>query len=444
MRLLFVLPEYFPHTGGGIATFYQHLLPELVRQGHTVRVIVGSAFTSKLPAYEADGVSVEFLDDRAVSANLNKFDRYCAIPELQRHLAAAWTLWEQADKGASYDLVETTDWGLLFVPWVVESNSPPLVVQLHASIGQIDFYDPKAGDELQGSMIRILEAQLLGLAEEVQTYSRANAASWSELIGREVTYCPPAWTAANVTPEKAKISANGLVVGRVQYWKGPTVLCEALRLLGSSAPAIDWVGRDSSYGEVGGSMSAYLTQNYSEIWGTKLRSLGSLPPLETAKAQAGASFAIVPSIWDVFNYTCIEAMGYSRVVLCSDGAGASSSIDDGINGLVFEKNNPKSLAEKIDYFNNMSASAREEMGRKARETVTTLLAPDRIASQRIAAYERAIAKGKFGASAHSWLVDAVCPQSSLKEPLAFLDNLPLKTISKYILRRSLQKIGRKL
>src|SRR5262245_34160558 len=98
MNLLFVIPEYPPHAGGGIVTYYGNLLPELVKQGHQVHAIVGSAFTSQLSSYEADGVTVEFLDHVAVDANLSKFSRYAALPELQRHLAAAWTAFEQVQR----------------------------------------------------------------------------------------------------------------------------------------------------------------------------------------------------------------------------------------------------------------------------------------------------------------------------------------------------------
>jgi glycosyltransferase involved in cell wall biosynthesis len=441
MKLLFVLPEYLPHSGGGIVTFYQHALPELVRQGHQVKVLVGSAFTAKLPDYEADGVAVEFLDDRAVTANLPKFDRYRAIPEFQRHLAAAWTAWEQVNRGEGFDLVETTDWGLLFVPWIVKS-SIPVVVQLHASIGQIDFYDPRRGDELQGNLTRLLEVELLSIADELQANSQLNAFAWSELTNREVVYIPPAWSPSANIASQSNLSPNGLVVGRVQYWKGPTVLCEALRHLGDSAPQINWIGRDSSYRENGGLMSAYLAQKYPDIWGNKLRAIGALSQTETALAQSNAAFAIVPSIWDVFNYTCIEAMGYGRVVLCSQGAGAAGLITDKVNGLVFESNDPKSLADKLNYVRNMSIEERQQMGEKAKETIEKTLDPVTVVKARIAAYQKAIARGKFPKSPCSWLLNAVSPQKPVERSLAFLDNLPLKDIVRYAFDRSLKKIKR--
>lgn len=437
MKILFILPEYLPHTGGGIVTFYRNVLPELVRQGHQVHVIAGSAFTSKSASYEADGVTVEFLDSDLVTLNLDKFARYHATPELQRHLAAAWTAWEQV-QGQSYDLVETTDWGLLFVPWVVEATSPPTVVQLHGSVGQIDFYDPRPGDELQGNLTRLLEVGLLSTADELQTYSQLNAQAWSQLTNREVVYIPPAWGISSNSSQLEEKSSNGLVVGRIQYWKGPTVLCEALRLLGDTAPTIDWVGRDTAYQD-NVSMSSYLAQTYPDIWAVKIRPLGSRSLEATARLQAEASYIAVPSIWDVFNYTCVEGMGYAQAVLCSQGAGAASLIADKFNGLTFPAGNPKALAESINYLHSMSVDERSQMGKAARKTVQTKLEPSSIVRQRIETYEKLIQRGKATVRPNSWLSEAVSPGKSLKQPLAFLEHLPLRELGTYVLHRSLKK-----
>lgn len=436
MRLLFILPEYLPLTGGGIVTFYRNVLPELVRQGHQVHVLVGSAFTSKLPSYEAEGITVEFLDTDAVTANLDRFNQYHVAPEFQRHLSAAWTAWEQVNQGKNYDLVETTDWGLLFVPWVV-ADSPPTVVQLHGSIGQIDFYDPRQGDELQGNLTRVLEVGLLSTADELQTYSQLNAQAWSQLTNREVVYIPPAWCPDSNLEQPREKSLNGLVVGRIQHWKGPTVLCEALRLLGDAAPTIDWVGRDTSY-KNGGSMSNYLAQTYPDIWGVKIRPVGSRPFKETARLQAEASFIAVPSIWDVFNYTCVEGMGCPQVVLCSQGAGAASLITDKVNGLVFPADNPEALAESINYLHSMSVDEHRQMGEAAQQ-IQTELDPSRIVRQRIEAYEKLIQRGKFPVRPNPWLLKAVSPGRPLKQPLEFLEHLPLRELSTYVLRRSIKK-----
>jgi glycosyltransferase involved in cell wall biosynthesis len=437
MKLLFILPEYPPYSAGGIATFYKYLLPELSNQGCQVHVLVGSAFTSAQSSYELDGVSVEFLETSRVDASLSKFNRYSAIPELQRHLAAAWATWEQAQAGKGYDVVETTDWGLLFVPWIASFESSPTLVQFHASIGQIDFYDPQVDNQLSGSFVRMLETNLLPFADELQTPSTANAQAWRQLIGRDVNYIPPAFPVSSNSHTFLQ-STHGLVAGRVQYWKGPTVLCEALKILGDEAPQIEWIGRDTAYQEVGLSMSNHLKQAYPDVWGVTVHARGQLPSDEVYQLQTKAGFIIVPSIWDVFNYTCVEGMAQGKIVLCSQGAGASELITNGVNGLTFLPNDARSLAQCLDTFLRLNWAEREQMGQLAQETIRSRLSPDQIVQQRLKAYNQLHQRGKFAVRPNTWLLDAVSPGLSV-DPFAFLNQLPLKSLSHHVLKRSIEK-----
>jgi len=438
MKILFVIPEYPPHSGGGIIAFYRHLIPELSHYGHQIRVLVGSSCTPNLPSYKENGVEIDFLDTNLVDTYVNKFDHYKAIPEFQRHLAASWAAWEQVNGGDGYDLVEVSDWGMLFVPWIVSTNSPPTIVQLHASIGQIDFYDPQLDSQLQGNLIRLLESNLLSNADELQTYSQSNAQAWKNITNRNVNYIPPALPIMPIIKPPVQ-STNGLVVGRVQYWKGVTILCEALRLLGNKAATIDWIGRDTAYRDSKSSMSAYLIENYSDIWQKKVNPLGTFSPEETRQLQASAKFIIVPSIWDVFNYTCVEGMAQGQVVLCSEGAGASGLIINAVNGLTFKANDAQSLANALETVMSWSPAKLEEVGNAAKETILKTLDPQLIAQKRIDAYENLLKRGKSEARPNQWLIDAVSPQKKLDNPLAFLDRLPLRELISYTINRSIRK-----
>ena len=446
MKLLFVIPEYPPHYGGGIASFYQQLLPNLAYAQHQITVLVGNAFTTKSLDYQQDSVKVKFLDTDLVNTYLRKFDHYRAIPELQRHLATAWAAWEQVDGGKGYDLVEVTDWGMLFAPWIVSPDSPSTVVQLHASIGQIDFYDPQHDCQLQSHFTRLLESNLLSVADELQANSQSNAKAWQQLTNRDVRCIPPSLSlgvARSPQNYPQSNSNNGLVVGRIQHWKGVTVLCEALRLLEDKAPNIDWVGRDTVYRESTSSMTSYLEQNYSDIWGKYIHPVGTFLPEKTNQIQAEAKFIIVPSIWDVFNFACVEGMALGKVVLCSQGAGASGLITHEINGLVFKENDPQSLATCLETVMGWSPSKLEEVGMAAKQTIKVDLNPKLIAQKRIEAYKDLIGRGKYPIKPNQWLIDAVSPHKKLDKQLAFLDRLPLSELVKYTIHRSLKKILKK-
>ena len=441
MRLLFVLPEYPPDHGGGIVTFYEALLPELVRQGHTVDVLLGSAFVHGGAPYEREGVSVRFLETDRFRRFIASFRHYGMVPELQRHLAAAWALHEQADGGAGYDAVEVVDWGLLFVPWVVEARVPA-VVQMHGSTGQIDFRDPSPAGALQGHLTRLLEAGVLRGADALHTHSIANQREWEAVTGREVDYLPPPLASGEGRAERLadrSQGADGLVVGRIQKWKGPTVLCEALEQLGEEAPRVQWVGRDTVFGESGGSMDAYLRTTYPSVWGEQVTPIGQVPPADVARRQAEAGFVVVPSLWDVYNLTAVEAMGQGAVVVCSTGAGASDLIEDGVNGFTFACGDASALAAALRRVLVLSSSERDVLSAAARATVVDRLAPQTVAAQKVEAYEAA-AQRAGALPIDPWSSAAVWPGRSAEDPLAFLDHQPLRDIVSYAVRR----VGSKL
>lgn len=444
MKALFVLPEYFPQSGGGIATFYQFLLPELARQGLEIHVIVGSPFTPEIQAFCQGEVKVQYLDKSIFQTFLSKFSHYYGITHLSKYLASAWATYHQA-QSIDCDLIDTTDWGLSFIPWTILDDSPPTLVQCHGSIGQIDSYDPIFDQLGFSQMVRLIESSILSLTECVITHSTLNSTYWNNLLNRSILCIPPAfpvfcdqhrsdWSCSD------KTLCRGLVVGRIQYWKGVTILCEALKQMGDTAPEIDWIGRDVVYRDSSQSMSAYLSQVYPEIWGKKVRPLGTYSAEETRYFQSQVAFILVPSIWDVFNFTCVEGMALSKPVLCSRGAGASDLIEDGVNGFTFAPDDPADLALVLRKVMSLSEQERQSMGEAARSTIETQLDPTKVAQQRIEVYKNLIRYGKSAQQFNPWLVNALSPQKRIANPLAFLDQFPLSELTQYLGRRFLKKV----
>jgi len=445
MKVLYVLPEFPPQYAGGVATYYKALIPAMAAEGHEVDVLVGSAFTGNRSRRQENGYSVEFLNVERRRRAFEDYTAYEAMPSLRRTLAAAWALSRQSDGGEGYDVVETTDFGLLFLPWVTSDSTPPILVQLHASSGQVDAHEPKEGKALEGHLTRLLEMQGLAHAKGLQSNGRPNAQEWSDRLGREVWYEPPPLCQQEVPSSEntdLDAEAEGFVAGRIQYWKGPTVLCEAQAQLGNDAPRIDWAGRDTAYRSVGSSMSNYLSEAYPDVWGSSVRPVGQIAPERVAERQAAAEFVVVPSLWDVFNYTAAEAMRAGSVVICSDGAGAAELITHGENGFIFPVEDAEALAEVIRIASNLSKKERKAIGYAAQETVRQRLDPRAIAKDREDIYQKT-QETEVRTSAPSWLAEAIKPNGAFEissRPLAFLDELPLRSLGRYVIRRSWKKL----
>ena len=440
MRLLILTPEY-DGSGGGIMTFYQALVPALQNAGASVRVIEGSAFhsASDNSVRWPNGTRVETLEQDRLHRWHARFGHLSATPGLRRYLAAAWAMWEQAGFGEDVDIVEACDWGLLFVPPAMDA-ARPLLVQCHGSAGQISEHDPMTGEETQDTLIRLLERMILSEVDALQTSSCTNALYWRENTRRNVSSILPAW-AEPLTEPVQTLSGRGLVLGRLQRWKGPQVLCDALEFLGRRAPVIDWIGRDTPWGTRNGSTADHLSCAYPDIWAKRIVHHRPVAAAEAHRRQACALFNVVPSTWDVFNFTAVEAMASGRPAIVSTGAGAGELIEDGVNGYVFPAGDAETLAAKIDRILSEGHDRHAEIGRAARETIRHALDPATIAAQRLAVYHATIDRFRSDKAPSCSPFGEICRPKDCPavDDGAFLEQVPLRTLVRHVIKRSGKK-----
>jgi glycosyltransferase involved in cell wall biosynthesis len=438
VHLVIATPEYPPHPTGGIAAFYRALTPALARAGCDVTVVVASPFADDFPAYEHDGVQVRCVPRAAIRARADDMPHLSAAPVFRRWLAAA-----RASRDVVADIdpdcVETTDFGLQAVPFLAAGFPCPVVVQCHGSLGQISEREPRRPEiELDLALARLIEAVVLRLAADVQTYGTANAAEWAGRLGRRVRVLPPPLAAGERAPDEP--GAGGLVVARIQSWKGPVVLCDALRQ-SPDGPSLTWVGRDTETAPDGGSLSAYLARQYPDVWGSRITPVGALSRADVAEKQRRARFAVVPSDWDVFNLAGAEAMRAGRVLIASDGAGVSELIEPGRNGFVFNAGDAGDLASALARVHALSPEEAAEIGRRARATVAAVLAPDVSAAAHLQVV-RTLASEPAGAAqaAPDWVQAFVSGHESGRVTAAFLDQMSLRDLSKYLGRRASERL----
>lgn len=439
MRLRFVLPEYDRDVGGGIVTFYRQLLPALVRAGHRVDVIVGSGVDVRASADPRmlDGVHVESLTAAALSSALRRLPHLQAMPLVQRLVAGAWAMWEQIGGAADADVVEVADWGLLFAPWVTRGG-PPVVIQAHGSSGQLAWHDPMRGQEAQAVFLQMIEALGVAQADAVQTYSSANAAVWEALTDRRVDCLRPAWAPSPPLAEATATAtrAEFLVLGRVQRWKGPDTLCEAVSLLKSRRVQVEWIGRDAPYGRRDRSTAQYLAQRWPRIWGHQVVHEAQQPPAVVAARQRAAAYVVVPSLWDVFNFTGVEGLTAGVPVVCSTGAGCHELIESGVSGLTFTAGDATSLAMAMDAALSQSPDARRAMTEAALASVTRALSVDDRVEERIRAYANLQAECSPRGASRDVLRALLGPVAAEREgDWAFLDELPARAIARNLAAR---------
>jgi glycogen synthase len=160
------------------------------------------------------------------------------------------------------------------------------------------------------------------------------------------------------------------------------------------------------------------------------------------RRQSSALFNIVPSTWDVFNFTAVEAMASGRPTIVSTGAGASELIEDGVNGFLFANEDSDSLAEAMQRVLSESPARLAEIGQAGRNTIRAALDPSTTAAKRVAVYRAAIDafRARQPAPIGGWL-GAICrPSEGVENDMSFLENLPLRALTKHVATRISRKV----
>jgi glycosyltransferase involved in cell wall biosynthesis len=438
MNILFFLPEFYPHAGGGISTYYLNYIEAIKHHCDEIRVIVGSGYTQSEEIYNYNGIHVEYLRPEIFKKYISQFPHFDLAPEFQRNLAAAWAMKEQIDASDfQYDLIECADFGLGYVPWLVDKTRP-VICRFHGSAGQISFYEDTDLSDLETILNRQVEFSLLPYCERLISQSLANKVFWDNLFGREmVSYLPPIFNKTSLPLPFYDRQMYGLVTARIQKWKGPAELCDALSVLTDNSLLIKWIGNDKTYNHEKTTVQ-YLSERYPTIWGTRVVASPPLPNAKITKMQRGALYGLVTSTWDIFNFSCIEFMANGTPVICSEGAGASELIEHGVNGFRYSVGDTRGLAECIMELLKMDKAAYTLMANAAYDTIATQLQPDLLAEKNLTMY-KALAATNGRVPVPHFVGMLYRP---LFKPRAFeqlLNKQPLKKLTAYYFRRLYHK-----
>jgi glycosyltransferase involved in cell wall biosynthesis len=131
-------------------------------------------------------------------------------------------------------------------------------------------------------------------------------------------------------------------ISRLSYEKGIDVLIEAMPLVLSKIPgATLTVAGDGSERERLVNQCNELQVTSSVHWA------GTVPREEALKMLSGADIAVVPSRFEGFGLTAIEAMALGTPVLASNTDGLAEIIRHGETGWLFTSGDPAALADGV-------------------------------------------------------------------------------------------------
>lgn len=108
-----------------------------------------------------------------------------------------------------------------------------------------------------------------------------------------------------------------------------------------------------------------------------------------------ATAVVIPSLWENFPNTCIEAMALGKVVVASKSGGQAEMVgDDGVAGLLFSHDEAGNLEASLKQALSLDEKERRRMGQEASRRIGELCNPDDVLDKRMTHYADVIASCK--------------------------------------------------
>lgn len=392
LGVAFVSREYPPQFGGGIGTYARHMAPALAQAGVRVHVVTQAADEAHART-ECDGrLTVHRVALRGSASNWTGANlRFAAsagrkVAELRA---------EGAVQVAEFPECEAPGIAACAARAAHAFGALGIVVHVHTPTEMLLRLGSINPGIISPGIASVAEASALLGADIVCAPSRF-IAEWA--MRRYELPCEP-----DVIPyahgplptiSSGERERSILFVGRLEARKGVEPLVRAWASVSSAFQGwtLRLAGADTSAGGVGAarSMRETLAALLPADARDSIRFLGALPPAALEREYARASVVVVPSLWENYPNTCMEAMGHAVPVLVSDEGGMAEMIGDSGAGTTFRSGDADDLARRLADMLREGDAALRERGAKARQRIERICQPARIADARIALYRRAI------------------------------------------------------
>jgi glycogen synthase len=262
----------------------------------------------------------------------------------------------------------------------LDRRAPRVVARLHTPSFLTSSLDGESPDlDLRAG--EVLEAASVRCAHVITSPSEALAGvvcrRWRLPSGR-VRVVPNPVDDELFAPAAQEEETTGriLVVGRVEPRKGQHLLVEALPAVRDAVPEahLRLVGAD-------GGTAERLARRAGELGVSEAVTFeGARAREELPSAYRSASVCVVPSRFENFPYTCVEAMACGRAVVAARGGGLPEIVSDQVDGLLVEPEDPGALARGVTGL-LLDAAERRRLGSAARARVLSSFAGRAVAAR---------------------------------------------------------------
>jgi glycosyltransferase involved in cell wall biosynthesis len=385
MRILFLSIEYPPESPNGIGSYAVEIGAALAQRGHEVHVL--SCIPGQQVTDYHDGAVVVH---RRTETRAGRFGRLLGGSRAEARLRHAVACWQEARAlGIEFDVIETPEWmaeGLLFA-----LARRPVVTFLHSPLALTSpFSAGQVGRDLR--MANALERLVTACARAVTAPShlvveRLRAQGW--LARRDVEVIrypisPTEWTAERPVADTAPVT---LFTGRLERLKAPEVLVDAMAQISDQIPeAAAWLAGRTADEVDGRGYGEWLADRIATL-AAPCRLLGEQRREAVQALVSSARVIAVPSRYESFSYSGLEALAAGRPVVCTSATGLAEIVQGTGAGQVVPPDDPQALASGLrPYLEDAHLAARA--GEKGRALAARLCSAPSVAAEREKVYER--------------------------------------------------------
>jgi len=417
MRVCLVSREYPPFFGGGVGTYAREVVHALAEAGCVVHVVT-EAHDESEPRSMANGrVTIHRIPFHSRSwnwpAGLLRFsaDAGRLVAELSARgeidivefaeceaagaaLAALRAGNVRALKTSGADRADlASEIRGSHAAWPL---SIPLVVQLHTPTEQLFKLRSLRQQDVDGALAAQILAERWALREADLVCAPSRfIADWAHR-----QYDLPASPTVVPYPMRFDEAVEGtgmdrivLFAGRIEPRKGGESLLRAWTPVARrhAGWTLCLAGGDTMTGPGRTSYWSAVRDIIPEDVAPSVRYLGSLTPAELRQQRARCALCVIPSLWENFPNTCIEAMAAGRAVLVSENGGMREMVGDTDGGRISRAGDAESLASELGVMISEGVDGLAERGRAAQARIRNLCDPTRTTAQRLAMYRTAMA-----------------------------------------------------
>jgi glycosyltransferase involved in cell wall biosynthesis len=394
--------EFPPFFGGGIGTYCAVTAKMLARKGHDVTVFVSDAAVRDIQEDKRDGIRVvRFGTSRTSSSSFLghttniSYEFAHVIKHFIEKEGAPDIIEAQEYLGIAYYLLQ---YKLLLFDWC---RDVPVLITMHSPSYLNMEYNHVSIYRYPNFWICEMERFCLQAANYVVSpsqYLLREIKDKFELTNNNIEIIPNPFDATiygnDLSASEQERADQIVFYGKLTVQKGAFSLLSYFRQLwdkGFDRTLFLLGGQDIVYHAEGMTMGDIIRKKYKKYIDKGLLKLEDrIQPSQIRSRLAKAEVVIIPSKNDNLPYVVFEMMALGKIVLASKQGGQSEVIENGIDGFIFDHEEPGTFFNQLNTILKLGEKDRKDISQRAIKKVKDKYSPEIVYEKKIKLVEKIV------------------------------------------------------